>query len=621
MEHHSDWVNDLVVLNNGELLISASSDQSLKVWNSTKSYCMSTIRTHKDYVSSLAYAPETNKLISAGFDDQIYLWDVNAIATLTVDNSEVTCMNLHGATNSIYCVDTDPQANLVVAGGTEKLIRLWDPRTQEKLMKLRGHKDNVRAVKLSRDGTQCVSASSDGTVRLWSIGEQRVIRVFQLSEHGIWALQTDEHFRWMYAGGRQADVTAISLIEPDINYCVGRESAPILSLCLDQKENTLWTSTTTGISKWRLAPDNQVTREKLASKSDHELAAPYSKASEWSLKSIPPIIDHKVLPNRRYILTKNSENQVFIYDVLLGRCIKNLGSADFAKTIESYAKTLYVPSWFSVDLKCGFLQIVLEENDCFQGQVATKHVDLNFDFFDENSRVNLGRFMLVSIFQNWANLQKSLESAQSRPESLAGSETGSKTDTECFRDDVKDELEDDHTIMKKIIQEEICLPKSTPILIHESNGAGKCRVLWNMIGQENIANTLTENIPQWVKDGVLKTPNNNCVKVQFCLQPMTANIKKPLPILKKDKLTAGDMLLIRKVAKHVFEKINVLENERIKEVAEDELTKMANQNIEIWCNETLLDPDFDLRTVKHLIWKRSVSIELFYKKKVDSDLF
>jgi len=89
--------------------------------------------------------------------------------------------------------------------------------------------------------------------------------------------------------------------------------------------------------------------------------------------------------------------------------------------------------------------------------------------------------MLVSIFQNWANLQKALESAQSRPESLAGSETVSKTDTECFPDAIKDELENDHAIMKKIIHEEICLPKSTPILIHESNGAGKCRVLWNMV--------------------------------------------------------------------------------------------------------------------------------------------
>ena len=102
---------------------------------------------------------------------------MKSLATLTVDNSTVTCLNLQGATNSIYCVDTDPAATIVAAGGTEKQLRLWDPRTQEKVMKLRGHKDNIRAVKLSDDGRQCVSASSDGTVRLWSIGEQRVIRV------------------------------------------------------------------------------------------------------------------------------------------------------------------------------------------------------------------------------------------------------------------------------------------------------------------------------------------------------------------------------------------------------------------------------------------------------------
>ena len=42
--------------------------------------------------------------------------------------------------------------------------------------------------------------------------------------------------------------------------------------------------------------------------------------------------------------------------------------------------------------------------------------------------------------------------------------------------------------MKKIIQEEICLPKNTPILIHESNGAGKCRVIWNMVRAQDKMN-------------------------------------------------------------------------------------------------------------------------------------
>lgn len=61
--------------------------------------------------------------------------------------------------------------------------------------------------KFSNDGRQCVSASSDGTVRLWSIGEQRVIRVFQISEQGIWTLAVDPNFRWVYAAGKQADIT------------------------------------------------------------------------------------------------------------------------------------------------------------------------------------------------------------------------------------------------------------------------------------------------------------------------------------------------------------------------------------------------------------------------------
>ena len=59
----------------------------------------------------------------------------------------------------------------------------------------------------SDDGRQCVSASSDGTVRLWSIGEQRVVRVFQISEQGIWTLAVDPNFRWVYAAGKQADIT------------------------------------------------------------------------------------------------------------------------------------------------------------------------------------------------------------------------------------------------------------------------------------------------------------------------------------------------------------------------------------------------------------------------------
>lgn len=58
MEHHTDWVNDIVLCCDGRNLISASSDTTVKVWNAHKGICMSTLRTHKDYVKALAYAKD-----------------------------------------------------------------------------------------------------------------------------------------------------------------------------------------------------------------------------------------------------------------------------------------------------------------------------------------------------------------------------------------------------------------------------------------------------------------------------------------------------------------------------------------------------------------------------------
>ena len=112
MEHHTDWVNDVVLCCGGKyckpfllifylsincvhfvvfsLVISASSDMTVKVWNAHKGFCMSTLRTHKDYVKVLAYAKDKEQVASAGFDRAIFLWDVNTLTALTASNNTVT---------------------------------------------------------------------------------------------------------------------------------------------------------------------------------------------------------------------------------------------------------------------------------------------------------------------------------------------------------------------------------------------------------------------------------------------------------------------------------------------------------------------------------------------------
>ena len=70
--------------------MSASSDTTLKMWDTQRALCLSTLRTHKDYVKALAYAPDVNKVVSGGLDRQIYLWDITTLTNLTATNNTIT---------------------------------------------------------------------------------------------------------------------------------------------------------------------------------------------------------------------------------------------------------------------------------------------------------------------------------------------------------------------------------------------------------------------------------------------------------------------------------------------------------------------------------------------------
>lgn len=51
----------------------------------------------------------------------------------------VTASSLLGSKNSIYSLAMNPMGTVIVGGSTEKVLRVWDPRTCQKVMKLIGN--------------------------------------------------------------------------------------------------------------------------------------------------------------------------------------------------------------------------------------------------------------------------------------------------------------------------------------------------------------------------------------------------------------------------------------------------------------------------------------------------
>ncbi|KAK8721181.1 hypothetical protein OTU49_012890 [Cherax quadricarinatus] len=604
MEHHTDWVNDIVLCCGGKNLISASSDTTVKVWNAHKGFCMSTLRTHKDYVKALAYARDREQVASAGLDKAIFLWDVQTLTALTASNNTVTTSSLNGNKDSIYSLAMNAPGTVIVSGSTEKQLRVWDPRTGNKLMKLKGHTDNVKALIVNRDGTQAVSGSSDGTIKLWSLGQQRCIKTIRIHEEGVWALQANESFTSVYSGGRDKLIYKCETRTPDKYVLLCQESAPVLKMLLTPDNSSLYVATTNSAIKcWPLNNRLSHVEDYCDNEEDQELK-PVMTQPDWSIKGGPSIKQYTVLNDKRHLLTRDTEENVVLWDILKASKEEELGKVDFESEKEKRNKPIYVPSWFTVDLKTGMLTIHLAEKrdevDCLSAWVSAKEADFpTQDGVD--LKINYGELLLKALFEHWPRTYLFEEN-----ESGEGAEGGVTT-------------HNGHT--PRPGNEYFTIPPHTPVIISEIQGRTLYRLLCGDAGGDTEGVLLNETVPPWVLDIVVeKTSPKPKNKVYFFLLPhASSGIKRE----KKDRLSANDFIQIRKVQEHVYEKVlgvgsdaGSTTNNNNDRGSDDkaETASIAEERVQLLCNDKVLDPNMDLRTVQHFIWGNiTQDLVLFYR--------
>ncbi|MEV7325257.1 WD40 repeat domain-containing protein [Streptomyces sp. NPDC093970] len=78
--------------------------------------------------------------------------------------------------DSLLCLALSPDGTLAAAGGTDGVVRLWNPATGERAGEFRtGHDENVYTVQFSPDGTLLAAGIADGLVRLWKVGAREPV--------------------------------------------------------------------------------------------------------------------------------------------------------------------------------------------------------------------------------------------------------------------------------------------------------------------------------------------------------------------------------------------------------------------------------------------------------------
>ncbi|PIA61622.1 hypothetical protein AQUCO_00300858v1 [Aquilegia coerulea] len=677
-ESHVDWVNDALLAGNNTL-VSCSSDTTLKTWNClSDGVCTRTLHQHSDYVTCLAAAEKNSNVIaSGGLGGEVFIWDLEAALVPVSKSTDVkeddspngiiassnsglpitslrsisssSNISLHttqshgyspvaakGHKESVYALAMNDSGTLLVSGGTEKVVRVWDPRSGSKTMKLRGHTDNIRALLLDSTGRYCLSGSSDSMIRLWDLNQQRCVHSYAVHTDSVWALASTPTFSHVYSGGRDSSLYVTDLATRESLLLCTKEH-PISQLALH--DDSIWVATTdSSVHKW---PAEGRDPQKVFQKGGSFLAgnlsfsraraclegsspAPVYQEPSLTIAGIPGIVQHEILNNRRQVLTKDTAGSVKLWDITKGVVIEDYGEVSFDEKKEKLFEMVSFPTWFTTDTRLGSLSIHLDTPQCFSAEIYS--VDLNIVGLAEDHKICLAEETLKGLFAHWfaKRRTKSGFQAPANGDVPSGKETTIRSHSHS-RVEVDDNAENHSSVVRHAFEFSTVSPPS--IITEGSHGGPWRKKITALDGTED-----EKDIPRWCLDCVLDkgVPGKDITKCSFYLHPCEG---AAVQVLTQGKLSAPRILRIHKVINYVIEKIVLTDarnsdgtfspglagQSQLATTVGDGTFRLGSKphklkpTIEILCNNQVLSPEMSLATVRAYIWKKTDDLVLSYR--------
>ncbi|MFM6138385.1 MAG: WD40 repeat domain-containing protein, partial [Sphaerospermopsis kisseleviana] len=116
LEYHSDWVSSLVITSDGQKLISASWDNTIRIFNLSTYNIINVLTNHTDDVECIAITPDGQEIISAGWDNTIKFWDIN----------KGCLIDSYDCSHRVVLVAVTPDGQHLISGENSQIVKIWD---------------------------------------------------------------------------------------------------------------------------------------------------------------------------------------------------------------------------------------------------------------------------------------------------------------------------------------------------------------------------------------------------------------------------------------------------------------------------------------------------------------
>lgn len=167
---HNDMVSAVEITKDGRYAVSGSLDKTIRVWDIENRKLVRTIYTGRP-VLDLAVAHDTHRIISTSTDKAVYVWDINQGVSWLKGICRRGMLNtLKGHKGPIEALAVTPDGRKMISASKDGTLKIWDLERGKFLFNLAKNLfERTTKIVVMPDGRYALTASVDQTIRVWNL--------------------------------------------------------------------------------------------------------------------------------------------------------------------------------------------------------------------------------------------------------------------------------------------------------------------------------------------------------------------------------------------------------------------------------------------------------------------
>jgi WD40 repeat protein/serine/threonine protein kinase len=186
----------------GQLVLSSSEDNTIRVWDAASGKMITALRGHGRAVRTCTFSPDGEWVLSGSDDEHIRVWNVRGYRETRVLHATV----FSGHEDAVLSARYSDDGKDIITASRDRTASLWDAATGKPIKRFEeGHEFLVSAAVFLPDKTHLATGAGDNSVRIWDMtaGTQQAL-LTPTGRIGTLAVSPDGN--WIATGSTGTDV-------------------------------------------------------------------------------------------------------------------------------------------------------------------------------------------------------------------------------------------------------------------------------------------------------------------------------------------------------------------------------------------------------------------------------